>query len=337
MDRLGGLIPMSVEQNNHPPMALKDGAPQIEFEIYVGHGFCDHETAAIARTLQCGNDILGEARFRWRYVSETPGLVDGTLGMIVRAQPLVPNHALAKTLFVVGGQSGRDSAWMSRLRQMSRLSRPCVLFSDAATAYIKRTKSPPGKITTHWRDAVSLQETNDLPNLTNRLAERSGNIITGAGSGATCETVISLLAPYMSPVDLAELGNRLLLPVVRKGTADQPNDITALPALSDARMKSVVQVMEESLESPFNIYELSSRVGVSTRHLERMFKSVFNQTPARFYKQLRTKRARTLVEETQLPMVEIAIATGFGSSSSLNDAIKKEYGLTATKMRARQS
>jgi AraC-like DNA-binding protein len=35
-------------------------------------------------------------------------------------------------------------------------------------------------------------------------------------------------------------------------------------------------------------------------------------------------------------MMEIAVATGFGSSSSLNEAIKKEYGVTATKMRARR-
>ena len=328
---------MSMVQNSGLPATAHPAGASVHFEIYVGRGFCEQETAAIGRTLQCANDILSEERFVWRYVSETPGLVNGALGMIVRAEPAVANHGLAQAMFVVGGQSGRDALWLARVRQMTRLSRTCVLLSDAATSYIKRTKSPSGNVTTHWRDAVSLLETSDHPNLTNRLAERSGSIITCAGSGATAEIVISLLAAHMAPVDLAELGNRLLLPVVRKATAEQPKDITALPALSDARMKSVVQVMEESLESPFNICELSSRVGVSTRHLERMFKSVFDQTPARFYKQLRTKRARTLVEETQMPMIDIAIATGFGSSSSLNEAIKKEYGMTATKMRARHS
>jgi len=42
------------------------------------------------------------------------------------------------------------------------------------------------------------------------------------------------------------------------------------------------------------------------------------------------------LEDTQMPMMEIAIATGFGSSSSMNEAIKKEYGLTASKMRLRR-
>jgi transcriptional regulator GlxA family with amidase domain len=93
--------------------------------------------------------------------------------------------------------------------------------------------------------------------------------------------------------------------------------------------------MEATLEAPLNIYELAQEIGVSTRHLERMFKDVFDQTPARFYKQLRTKRARALIEETQLPMMEIAIATGFGSGSSMNEAVKKEYGFTASSMRKR--
>ncbi len=306
------------------------------FEIYVGRGFAEYETAAIVHTLKMANDVLGGPAFRWRYVSETPGLLTGLCGMIVRAEPVVKDHELADVLIVVGGRSGSNAEWLPRLRQMTRIARTCVLLSDAATTYIKRTKSPEGKVTTHWRDVLTLMEAGDHPQLTTNLAEKSGGVITAAGTGATEELIISLLSSQLSTADLAELSNRLLLPLVRTTHADQPRDIAALPALSDTRIKSAVKTMEESLELPLNIYELAKAVGVSTRHLERMFKDVFNQTPARFYKQLRTKRARALIEETQMPMMEIAIATGFGSSSSMNEAIKKEYGLTASKMRLRR-
>ena len=306
-----------------------------QIDIYVGKGFCEHEVSSIARTLHCANEVLGKPAFRWRYISETPGLLNGALGMLLRAEPAVKDHHLADMLFVVGGRSGRDAQWLARVRQMTRLARTCVLLSDAATTYIKRTKSPIGKVTTHWRDAAALAEMHDYPSLTNRLAEKSGSVITAAGSGASAELVIDLICADLSPGDLAELGNRLLLPVLRKAGADQPKDITSLPALSDARMKSAVTAMEQTLDAPLNINELSKQIGVSTRHLERMFKAVFKQTPAKFYKQLRTKRARALIEETQLPMIKVAIATGFGSSSSLNEAIKQEYGITASKMRIR--
>lgn len=315
--------------SNNPKKALHS------FEIYVGRGFCEYETSAISQTLKMANEVVGEQVFSWRFVSETPGLLNGSSGMIVRAEPVVRDHELADALFVVGGRSGRDGNWFPRLRQMRRLSRAVVLLSDAATTYIKRTKSPVGYVTTHWHDALALKEVGDHPKLTNNLMEISSGVITAAGSGATKETVINLISRQLSTADGAELSNRLILPLVRTAHADQPKDITALPALSDTRVKAAVEIMEASFETPLNIYELARDVGVSTRHLERMFKDVFNQTPARFYKQLRTKRARALVEETQISMMEIAIVTGFGSSSSLNEAIKSEYGLTATKMRKR--
>lgn len=329
-------VEMNVDRPQPQRHADFDRGALYTFEIYVGRGFCEYETGAIVHTLKTANEVLGGPVFHWRFVSETPGLLTGLCGMIVRAEPVVKDHELADALIVVGGRSGTDIEWLPRLRQMTRISRTCVLLSDAATAYIKRTKSPAGKVTTHWRDALSLVETGNHPSLTNSLSEKSGGVITAAGTGATEEMVIMLLTPQLSTADVAELSNRLILPVVRTSQADQPKDITALPALSDLRVKSAVKAMENTLEMPLNIYELAKEVGVSTRHLERMFKDVFNQTPARFYKLLRTKRARALVQETQLPMMEIAIATGFGSSSSLNEAIKKEYGLTATKMRARR-
>ncbi|WP_293447965.1 helix-turn-helix domain-containing protein [Planktotalea sp.] len=326
---------MNGRQNANSPSGYQHSA-LTHFEIYVGRGFCEFETAAITQALKTANAVKGATLFHWRYVSETPGLLNGDCGMIVRAEPLVRDHELGDALIVVGGRSGQDGAWFARLRQMTRLSRTCVLLSNAATTYIKQTKTPAGKVTTHWHDALALMESGDHPTLTNALSEKSGSVMTSAGSGATMEIIIALIAPQMSRADVGELGNRLLLPLVRTAHADQPNDITELPALSDARVKAAVKAMDQSLDTPFNIYQLAQEIGVSTRHLERMFKEVFNQTPARFYKQLRTKRARALIEETQLPMMEIAIATGFGSSSSMNEAIKKEYGFTATKMRTRR-
>ena len=319
-----------------PPRGLSRGEGALHlFEIFVGAKFCELEAISISQTLQCANDVVGGAMFDWRYVSETAGLVTGASGMLVRAEPMVQDHDLADVLVVVGGRSGAQGQWFPRLRQMTRLSRACVLLSDAATHYITQTKSPVGNVTTHWRDALSLIEQGDHPKLTNSLAEKSGPITTAAGRASTIEMVINLIAPHLSTADIAELSNRLMLSGVRKPHADQPNDITTLPVLSDGRIRAAVKAMEETLETPLNIYELAKTIGVSTRHLERMFKEVFDQTPARFYKQLRTKRARALIEETQMPMMEIAIATGFGSSGSMNEAVKREFGVTATKMRAR--
>ena len=93
--------------------------------------------------------------------------------------------------------------------------------------------------------------------------------------------------------------------------------------------------MEETIADPISMADLTDQLGLSTRSLERTFRKVFDDTPARFYKQLRTKRARNMIEETLLPIVDVAVATGFGSVDTMSKAVREEYGLSPAKMRAR--
>ena len=107
-------------------------------------------------------------------------------------------------------------------------------------------------------------------------------------------------------------------------------------SLFDARVTQAIKLMEESISEPLSMAELTAKAGLSTRHLERVFRKVFDETPARFYKRLRARRARAMIEETLLPLMEIAIATGFGSPDTLAKAVREEYGMTPSKMRARR-
>lgn len=307
------------------------------FELFVGRGFSSYEASSVCQTLQTANEILDIERFAWRYVSDHPGLVSSSDGMMVRAEPAIDNHELPDVMVVVGGKSGRSRAWMPRARQMQRKALAVVLLSDAATAYISETKTPSGKVTTHWKDAATLRETGYYANLTDSLSESSDGVITSAGSGATVEMIIGLIASLLDAQQVAELGNRLLLPLIRKSDSEQPKDIADNHALFDQKVTAAIKLMEDTIMEPMTMAELTEEIGLSTRHLERVFRTVFNQSPARFYKQLRTKRARAMIEETLLPLAEIAAATGFGSCNTLCQAVKDEYGFTPSKMRARKN
>ncbi|WP_245830666.1 GlxA family transcriptional regulator [Planktotalea arctica] len=326
---MAGVTRASGTPMRRPPQELR------RFEIYVGKGFSEYEVAAIARTLKEANAVLAQTLFSWRYISHTPGLLSGECGMILRAEPALDNHDLSDAMLVVGGKSGTSASWLARLRQMQRIGRPVALLSDAATAYIRNTKAHDGPVTTHWRDALALAEDPLHANLSNRLSEINRGIVTAGGSGATEELVIGMIADDLGPNNVTELGNRLLLALVRKSHAEQPFDLTHNPALHDSRVRAAITEMQDTLDAPLQIAELAREIGLSTRHLERVFKEVFNETPAKFYKRLRTNRARAMIEETQMPIVEIAIANGFGTSGSLSEAIKREYGMTATRLRAR--
>ncbi len=297
-------------------------------------GFSGYELAAITQTLEAANALLTRQAYCWRITSTEPGLIAGADGLLTRAEPAIPDHDLSDVLIVIGGRK-EAPGWLARVRSMQRLARPVVLLSDAATRYIRSVNRPPGRLTTHWRDAANLQETGDYPNLTTHFSENSGGIITAAGHGATSELVIGLIAGDLTGPQVAELGSQLLLHTIRKSDAEQPKHLADNASLFDARVTEAIKLMEDSIAEPMSMAELTEKAGLSTRHLERVFRKVFDDTPAKFYKRLRARKARAMIEETLLPMVEIALATGFGSSDALAKAVREEYGLTPSKMRAR--
>lgn len=317
------------------PPQMPDG-PKISrsYELFVGRGFCGFELSAITHTLSLANALNMSVRYEWRFVSDAPGLVSGDNGMMVRAEPAIPDYGFSDVMIVVGGRA-RAEGWLARARAMQRKALPVVLLSEAATAYIKAVKSPPGKLTTHWSDVATLAESGFYPNLTSRFSENSDGIITAAGAGATTELMLGLISDDLEPAKIAELGNHLLVHTIRKNSAEQPMGIADNASLFDRRVTEAIRLMEGSVAEPLSMAELTRKAGLSTRHLERVFRKVFDDTPAKFYKRLRARRARAMIEDTLMPMVEIAVATGFGSPDTLAKAVRDEYGITPSKMRAR--
>lgn len=308
----------------------------LSFELFVERGFDEFELAGIIRTLSLANEIHSQTPFDWRFTSNKPGMISSANGMLVRAEPSIADYGFSDLMVVVGGKRVAATSWLARLRAMQRLGLTVVLLSDAATAYIKSSQRLEGRITTHWRDIEMLNEIGYYPNLSSRLSENSSGIITAAGVGATTDLIIGLIAPYLTAPAVAELGHRLLLNTLRKNTAEQPKKISDSPSLFDHRMRDVISIMEDSIAEPLPMTEITKQAGVSTRQLERVFREVFDESPARFYKVLRIKHARSLVEETLLPLVEVALASGFGSTSTMSAALRSEYGMTAHQMRQRK-
>jgi AraC family transcriptional regulator of adaptative response / DNA-3-methyladenine glycosylase II len=78
---------------------------------------------------------------------------------------------------------------------------------------------------------------------------------------------------------------------------------------------------------------LANRLGVSTRHLRRVFVEELGQTPKQVANAHRLNFARKLVVETRLPVMRIALASGFGSLRRFNDAFVKRFARTPSALR----
>jgi AraC family transcriptional regulator of adaptative response / DNA-3-methyladenine glycosylase II len=82
-----------------------------------------------------------------------------------------------------------------------------------------------------------------------------------------------------------------------------------------------------------NIERLADRLGVTSRHLRRLFSQHVGASPLSVAHTQRLHFAKRLIDQTALPMSEIAVASGFGSVRRFNDAFRKTYDRTPTALR----
>jgi transcriptional regulator GlxA family with amidase domain len=94
----------------------------------------------------------------------------------------------------------------------------------------------------------------------------------------------------------------------------------------------IIGMMKANIATPLDQGELADIFGRTTRHLERTFKSIMQETPKSYYLGLRLEEARNLLSETKLSILEVAVATGFNSRSSFSKAYRARYGKSPSKI-----
>lgn len=93
------------------------------------------------------------------------------------------------------------------------------------------------------------------------------------------------------------------------------------------------RMLEENCGSGQNLKELSGRLGCTDRHLRRVFTKEYNVSPIQYLQTCRLLLAKSLLTDTDLSVLEVAMASGFGSLRRFNDLFKKHYNLSPTALR----
>lgn len=85
-----------------------------------------------------------------------------------------------------------------------------------------------------------------------------------------------------------------------------------------------------------NLESLAERLGVTSRHLRRLFSKHLGASPLAVAHTQRLHFAKNLIDQTSLSMRDISVAAGFGSVRRFNDTFKKTYGRTPGELRRRR-
>ncbi|WP_323782699.1 helix-turn-helix domain-containing protein [Leisingera sp.] len=94
--------------------------------------------------------------------------------------------------------------------------------------------------------------------------------------------------------------------------------------------------MEEQLEDTISCAELAKMVGLSPRHLQRLFRARLGRGMEATYRELRIAKAHQLVQQTDISLTEVAVACGFSSLEVFSRTYRSRFGVAPSRDR-RQS
>jgi transcriptional regulator GlxA family with amidase domain len=103
--------------------------------------------------------------------------------------------------------------------------------------------------------------------------------------------------------------------------------------VADPRVRRALLMMEQHLANPMPITEIADRLRLSTRHLERLFREAVGVRPAIFYRELRLRYARWLLDHTDRSVTDIALEAGFADCAHFSRQFKAMAGMSPSERR----
>jgi transcriptional regulator GlxA family with amidase domain len=182
--------------------------------------------------------------------------------------------------------------------------------------------------TTHWRHAHELAERFPEAKVDpDVLFVDEGDIITSAGTASGIDACLHLVRREFGSGPATAIARRMVVPPQRDGGQRQ-YVATPMPEHTADSLQPLLAWMLETLDAEHSVASLAERASVSERTFARRFVAETGTTPHRWLSTQRVQHARTLLEQTDLSIEQIANACGFATAPLLRHHFRQIVGVT---------
>jgi transcriptional regulator GlxA family with amidase domain len=282
------------------------------------------------------------ARPPYRVVFATPvgRPVRSDTGLEVRGQDRLDGIDRRVDTLVVSGGLGHEAAsgnprLLGQVRRLAALSRRVASVCTGTTVLAAAGLLDGRRVTTHWHYAAELARRFPRVHVDPApIYVRDGTVATSGGVTAALDLTLA----FVEEDHGAELARRVAMGMVtylhRPGDQAQVSLFTAFPRPEQVLLRRVVDHVVSHLDADLGAAPLAALIGVSPRHLSRLFAEHVGRTPARFVRDTRLEAASRLLVASGEPLTTVARRCGFGSAESLRQAFTARFGLTPSRFRA---
>jgi len=308
----------------------------VMFEFVLIGDFSMLSVTAAIEPLRVANRMAGYTCYEWSIVSENGAPIHASNGFVLESQGRIGEASVPDYTFVCAGLSleaehpTRLSAFLNR-----RLAAGVKLGAiSMGSIFLARAGLLNGvRCTVHWEGLAAFKDQFPEIELTNSIYEIDGNIITCAGGMSSFDMMMEIISQDHDERILRSIANQLQLDRIRSSVAVQSPGSEHIPETAPKQLRRAVVILAENMEHPISPKDLAVVVGSSRRTLERLFVKYTGMTPSKFCKIQRLERARDLLLHSNLPVVDIAVITGFRSGSYFSYCFSDYYSVPPSSLR----
>lgn len=125
-----------------------------------------------------------------------------------------------------------------------------------------------------------------------------------------------------------QVSSALAAHLLRSYNAFEPVEPCEVPPLGRFELARLIEFIEDNIDRTIGLTELAEIVKVSRFHFTRLFKQSTGMTAIGFVEQCRIRRAQSLIAETDIPLAEIALMTGYADQSHFTRRFHRRTGRT---------
>jgi transcriptional regulator GlxA family with amidase domain len=278
--------------------------------------------------LRMANRLSGKELYHWSLHSVGGQSVVSSAGLELALDGGLDAASEADIMLVCGGYSVKshcDKPLLDGLRKMAKRKIPMGGICTGSYALAAAGLLDGYRCTIHWENLASLREEFPKLEISSSLFVIDRDRYTCSGGISSIDLMLNLVASIHGHQLVQQISEQFTCDRVRTEKDAQRAPLKYLIGASQPRLVEAVTLMENNIEEPLTLDEISNFVGISRRQLERLFNRYLHCAPSRYYLELRLYRARLLLLQTSIPVIDVAISCGFSTAPHFSKCYSDLY------------
>lgn len=297
-------------------------------------------TSAI-EPLRAANEISGRTEFVWRLVGEEPNPVRSSAEVRFDIDVTLDTGPEVDALLFLSSPTSDFQNHRHASAQIRRLDRGGMIlggFSGGIFPLVRSGVMQGHAVSVHWCYEAAFNAEFPDTEASASVILRGRRRLTASGAGAVFDLMLHLIEERLGRATMTEVACWFQHPFVRAEDTRQKVPVQKRGGTDDLlpdQIKNAIRIFADHIEDPVQIADVADALAMSERHLARCFRQATGQTPLKYYRLMRLKKARQKVLYSTQSITEIAVSVGYASSAPMARHYAEAFGVNPADERRR--